>query len=271
MPLYERIASILIGTPLQRPAEGLRRLKGLRHRLKHPELREIFLEDDRMERLIKNTIIDGMNCIDVGCHLGSVLHKFTTQSPSGHHLAIEPLPYKADWLRQKFPNVDVHQVALGEEHGRATFFLNTRRSGLSGLHVHGSTDGIQTIEVECRRLDDISPNDRRVGFLKVDVEGGEYGVFRGARRIIADSRPIILFECANSALVNFGTSAGQIFSIFNDEFRYRIFSLKNWLSGDSPLSLSEFESSMVYPFKAFNFVGAPQESIDHRQKPDKRR
>ena len=86
MRLYERLASVVIGTPFQRPAEGLKRLKGLPHRLKHPELREVFLEDDRIERLIKNTIIDGMNCIDVGCHLGSVLHTITSQSPHGRHI-----------------------------------------------------------------------------------------------------------------------------------------------------------------------------------------
>lgn len=199
MQLYERIASVLIGTPLQRPAEGLRWLKGLPKRLKHPELREIYLEDDRMERLIKNTIHDGMNCVDVGCHLGSVLHKFTTQSPTGHHIAIEPLPYKANWLRQKYPLVDVHQVALGEQECRVSFFFNPRKSGYSGLRVHGAADGIEKIEVECKKLDDIVPPDRRIGFLKVDVEGGEYAVFRGARRIIAESRPIVLFECTNSA------------------------------------------------------------------------
>jgi FkbM family methyltransferase len=264
MRLYERVASVLIGSPLQRPAESLRWLKGLPKRLKHPELREIYLEDDRMEMVIKNTISDGMNCIDVGCHLGSVLHKFTSQSPNGHHIAVEPLPYKAQWLRRRYPRVDVHQVALGEEECRVSFFFNPRRSGFSGLRIHGAANGIEKIEVECKRLDDIVSKDHRIDFLKVDVEGGEYGVIRGARRIIAESRPLILFECTNSGLSNFGSSPSQIFSLFNDELGYRVFFLKNWLSGESHLSLSEFEASMIYPFKAFNFVAAPREYRESR-------
>src|SRR5688572_28907092 len=99
MRLYERIASTLIGTPLQGPAQRLLRLRGLAQRLRHPELREIYLEGERIDKLMQVTITDGMNCIDVGCHLGSVLQRIIRLSPTGRHVAVEPLPYKAAWLR----------------------------------------------------------------------------------------------------------------------------------------------------------------------------
>jgi hypothetical protein len=88
--------------------------------------------------------------------------------------------------------------------------FNPRKSGFSGLQVHRATDGIEKIEVECKKLDDIARKDRRIGFLKVDVERGEYGIFRGTRRIFAESLPIVPFECANSALAKFGSSASQV-------------------------------------------------------------
>src|SRR5262249_36268677 len=113
MPLYERIVSSVIGTPLQRPAEHLRRLWQLPRRLRYPELREIYLEQERIYSLIGRTITPAMNCIDVGCHLGSFLYNIIRLSPYGKHIAVEPIPYKADWLRRRFPAVEVHQIVLG--------------------------------------------------------------------------------------------------------------------------------------------------------------
>ena len=194
MRIYERVASTVIGTPLQWPAEQLRALAALPRRLKHPELREIYRESRLLPRVVERVVEPDMNCIDVGAHLGSVLARIVRAAPRGHHIAVEPVPYKADWLRRKFPTVDVRELALGESDARAEFFLNSRRSGFSGLRQHGSGDTTR-LEVACARLDEIVPADRRVGFIKIDVEGGELGVFRGAQQVLSRSRPTILFEC----------------------------------------------------------------------------
>ncbi len=71
--LYERLAHSLIGTPLQGPAERLRGLRQAWSRRKHPEQDEISREGERAKAFVKATVVDGMNCLDVGCHLGSVL------------------------------------------------------------------------------------------------------------------------------------------------------------------------------------------------------
>jgi len=259
MPLYERLASSLIGTPLQRPAEGLRKLWQLPKRLRHPELREIHLEAQRMKTLFERTITADMNCIDVGCHLGSVLHEITQLSPNGHHIAIEPIPYKADLLRRHFPTVEVHQVALGAEDSTVEMFHDPRRSGFSSLVRHKRLgEGTTAVSVKCKRLDDIVPPETRIGFLKIDVEGAEFHVLRGARRVLAESQPVVLFECSTEGLTNFGLTASQFFSLLTEDIRYNIFLLKDRLSGGPPLDLPAFEASMVYPFQAFNYVAVSQ-------------
>ena len=101
--LCEKIKSILIGTPLQKPAERLQWLSKARYRQRHPELSEIYLEPGRIREIIKRTVKDGHNCVDVGCHLGAVLQEFVNCSPSGQHIAIEPVPNKATWLVRKYP------------------------------------------------------------------------------------------------------------------------------------------------------------------------
>ena len=79
----------------------------------------------------------------------------------------------------------------------------------------------------------------------------------GERRILAESQPILLFECTRSGLDAFGFSASQVFSLLAEESRYHVFLIKDWLSGGQPLDLAQFAQSMVYPFKAFNYVAAP--------------
>jgi FkbM family methyltransferase len=254
--LREYIASSIIGTPLRKPAEALRSLIGLRQRRKNHELGEIFLERERSRMVLRRTITPEMNCVDVGCHLGSVLDEIVRLAPRGRHIAIEPLAYKVAWLRRKFPQVEIHELAVGEEDAIVDFYYQPRSSAFSGLRKYGGGEAT-SISVRCRRLDDIVPPDRRIGLLKVIVEGGEYGVFRGARRILAESRPIILFECSRSGLDTFGFSASQVFGFLTQEAGYRVFLMKDWLSDGQPLDLARFEDSMVYPFKAFNYLAAP--------------
>jgi FkbM family methyltransferase len=257
MPFIERVASALVGTPLQQPCERLRWAAGLPGRLRHPELGEIYREGERIRALIGATVRDGMNCIDVGAHLGTVLQQLLRCSPSGRHVAVEPLAYKADWLRRKFPGVDVREAALGEDTGRTSFYYMPGKSAFSALRPGVRSANVQ-LTVPCARLDDIIPSERRIGFLKVDVEGAEYGVFKGASRTLERSRPVILFECTQDGLSTFDYAAGQVYSLLCDRFGYAIYLLKDWLSGGQPLSESRFSQSMAYPFQAFNYVAAHQ-------------
>jgi FkbM family methyltransferase len=261
MQIYERIASSLIGTPVQGLAEGVRGALALPNRLRHPELREIYLEEGRARELVARAVTHGMNCIDIGCHLGSVLDRFVRMSPSGRHIAVEPIPYKAAWLRRKYPGVEVHQIALGDEGGVLEFYYDPRNSGFSSLRPHGSGEK-KLIEVPCKRLDDIVPAGRPIGFIKLDVEGAEFGVFRGARRVLAESRPLVLFECTRSGLSAFGFEPHQIFDLLTGELGYCVYLLKDWLSGSDPVDLDGFAGSMIYPFTAFNYVAAPRPRRD---------
>ncbi len=255
MRLYEGIASALIGSPLQRPAESLRWVLQLPQQIRHPELREIYLEGGRIRALIRRKVTDGMNCVDIGSHLGSVLQQMVQCSPRGRHIAIEPLSYKAAWLRRKYPGVEVHEVALSDAARTAEFYFNPRSSGFSGLKPHEATGPLEKLAVRCTTLDDLVPADRTIGLIKIDVEGAEYHVLRGAMRIIRRDRPTILFECTQSGLAGYDLSAEGFFGLFNDELGYHIFLIRDWLAGGAPLGLQEFKAAMKYPFQAFNFVG----------------
>ena len=248
------LAHLVIGTPLESPARFVRLLTLLPEQQKHPELKEIYLESARIEELLKKIIGSSWNCIDVGCHLGSVLQTITKLSPQGQHIAIEPIPHKASWLRKKFPNVEVMQIALSDKTGEQEFFLQPYRSAYSGLRVHNNSNGkVECLRVECQRLDDILPQYRHINLIKIDVEGGELAVLRGAPRLLKNFHPPILFECTQSGLTAFGIKPEDVYEFLVKQHSYSIYLIKDWLAGGEALSYEDFFQAMQYPFKAFNF------------------
>lgn len=248
----------VIGTPLHAPAEYARHLMALPKRLRNPELRDVFLEGWRTRQVIANAIRPGMNCLDVGCHLGSILSEIVRHSPHGKHTAIEPLPYKAEWLRNRYPRVNVVEAAVSESAGEVEFTWNKSRPGFSSLANEGlEGDELERLKVSTRALDEIVPEDQPIGFMKIDVEGAELMAFRSAKRIMSQDRPTVLFECAVRSTNALGFEVDQVFDLLTEEYDYSVMYLHEFLNGRATLNLEGFKQSMRYPFKAFNFVATP--------------
>lgn len=255
--LSEYVRHRLIGTPLEGPARNLRHsLEVFRGRYS-PEWDDVRSETVFIDRMLEAVIQDGMNCVDVGSHLGAMVSTMHRLSPSGTVVAVEPLPYKAEWLKRRFPTAVVHQVALSDKREEATFYFQPKASGFSGLKFHDASPakgGVEELKVRCLPLDDLVPADLPVQFMKVDVEGGELLVFRGARELLRRNRPTLLFECTKSGCASFGYPGTDIYHLLTGEYGYQIFLIKDWLFGRLPLTAEAFYQAMEYPAQAFNFL-----------------
>ena len=240
----------------------LRDAFGYFQRRRHPELHEIHLETGRINAVVEQVVRPSSNCVDVGCHYGSMLSRFCRLAPQGRHIAFEAIPAKARFLRRKFPEVSIHEVALSDHSGTTKFYINSSETGFSGLAEHGGGP-FEQIDVDCARLDDVVPRDRRFDFLKVDVEGAELFVLRGAIDLLGRDRPTILFECGPSGPVAFGYAPREIYELFR-RCDYSVFFLKDYLARGSPVDSTMFEEALVYPFKAFNWIAAPTERVSER-------
>ncbi len=260
MRIKDYIAHQLIDTPLEKPARRLRGITQILHRKRHPELREIYLESARSEAVMHRVITPSMNCIDIGAHLGSTLSLIKKLAPQGRHIAIEPVPYKSEWLKRKFPTVEIFQVALSDVEGEAKFYVQPQHSGFSGLQLHTlaktADQPVEILTVHRVQLDQLVSEERRIGFIKIDVEGGELPALKGAELIIKRDHPTILFECTKSALKAHGISASDVYTFFRDH-NYALFLFKDWLGQADPLSNERFVQAMDYPFQAFNFLAVP--------------
>jgi FkbM family methyltransferase len=150
------------------------------------------------------------NCIDVGAHKGAFLEHMARLAPQGAHVACEPLPHLAAELRERFPAVTVHEVALSDAAGEATFNFLPTMQGFSGLHdVAPGEHEVRKLQVQTARLDDLLDPELPISLIKIDVEGAELGVLDGAERTLKRWRPAILLEHGTAAS-SFGSTSADV-------------------------------------------------------------
>lgn len=207
----------------------------------------------RMNRIYDLRTIDLIrrtpgNHVDVGASAGSILTHMVEAHPDGKHIAFEAIPESAVRLQQKFPNVDVHAVALSDAPGDTTFNVASN-SGYSGMRRIDYPEGTTTrqITVPMETMDRLVH--RPVHFVKIDVEGAELQVLRGARRILSEHRPMIVFEHGLAAR-HYGTTPQQVHDLLS-ELGYGLF----LLGSKHPLSRDRFAAEAS---RHWYFVARPQ-------------
>ncbi len=132
--------------------------------------------------------------IDVGAHRGQFALAVRRELPGTRVISFEPQPDAADIYRRVVCDADLRTVALGASVGTATLHLS-RASDSSSLRVIGGnqtayfpgTDEVGEIAVNVSTVDAEVVLDGAPGpvLLKIDVQGTELDVLRGAQRTLA--------------------------------------------------------------------------------------
>src|SRR5262245_34846627 len=106
-----------------------------------------------------------------------------------------------------------------------------------GMGSHAPQFHTSPVRVQAMTLDRVLKNHGlgRVDVVKVDVEGGEAAVFRGARSLLISERaPLVFFEFADWAEERFpGDRVGDSQRVLR-ELGYTIWTLESWLKGEPP-------------------------------------
>lgn len=210
-----------------------------------------------MRRLLAFVLGPADSAVDIGAHRGAVLAEMQRVAPDGRHVAFEPIPGLAARLREEFPDVEIHQAALSDAPGEAQFaHVRGSAEGWSGLRFRplptGEEADVEQIEVALEVLDQVLPVDLAPKVIKVDVEGAEEQVLRGALGTLRRHRPVVIFEHGSGSAETYGTTPAAIFALLRDEAGYRIFDL----DGNGPYSLEQFEHAF-YTAERVNFVAHP--------------
>jgi FkbM family methyltransferase len=218
--------------------------------------------DAQTIEIMKRVLKPDSCCVDVGCHEGSVLKDILAFSPNGQHYAFEPIPAMFADLKANFghlSNVHFYDVALSEAAGTSTFQHVVSNPGYSGLrkrHYDRAHEDVQEITVKVERLDVLLPPTTRVDFVKVDVEGAELQVFKGAVELFKAQRPIMVFEHGLGAADHYGTTPEQIHDLLVGQCGLKICLMGDWLAQGDRAALTreqfgeQFRKGKNYYFMA---------------------
>jgi FkbM family methyltransferase len=165
-------------------------------------------------------------------------------APDGKHFAFEPLPHLYEFLKEKYSNKDitVYSVALFDKKGETTFnyVLNAPAySGIKKRHYDIPDAEISELKVETNLLDNLIPDSMQIDFIKIDVEGAELPVLRGAVQTISRCKPVIIFEFGIGAADYYDVQPEQVYD-FLTGCGLLLSTLKSFLSGKGSLSREEF-------------------------------
>ena len=156
---------------------------------------------DIIRRLVHEMIQPGDVGVDVGANRGVYTYIMSAKVGRGGRVhAIEPFPENGDRLQtvaRRRGNIVVHNVAVSDHSGSATLRVPVhgghRIDALATLESNREWDA-DTCEVPVGTLDELLEGERRVSFLKCDVEGHEQRVFDGAKGVLDRDRPVVLTE-----------------------------------------------------------------------------
>lgn len=155
------------------------------------------IQSDAFRRLIR----PGSVVFDVGAHVGyyAVLSSLLT-GPGGQVIAFEPVPANLKYLRRHLrlngcDNVRVLTNCVGEGSSIAKFD-DSHGTGVGHLSASG------TLDVQVRSLDEMIESAELPipQFIKIDVEGAELLVLRGAERLLRRHRPTIVLSTHSDQL-----------------------------------------------------------------------
>ncbi len=199
--------------------------------------------DRQLRQVMDRLLRPNSNCVDVGSYQGRVLREMLRRAPAGRHFAIEPVPELFARLKANFPQVSLFSVAASDGSGEATYqhvVSRPSRSGIAGRRCV-QTEKVREFRVLTARLDDLIPADIAIRLIKIDVQGVELPVFRGALSLIRRCHPYIVFEHGPDNAHEQGAEPEELYDLLTEN-ALAISLMCDWLNGHSPIPRAAFAS-----------------------------
>lgn len=181
--------------------------------------------------VVRALVLPGSTVVDVGANMGYLAARLSDYvGEEGRVYAVEPVPETYALLEQVVRRLNLHAVkplhaCASDRPGDRIMKIPAYNKGPDNYyesHVVESGDSGEpgrSVPVRAARLDDLLGKQvTDVSFIKIDVEGHELEVVRGAVRVIEQSRPALLIEVSGSPDEGNSKSA-ELFSLLS-EYQY---------------------------------------------------
>jgi FkbM family methyltransferase len=147
---------------------------------------ETFFKNDENFKSKQST------CIDIGANIGN--HSLFFSKWFKKVISFEPHPvnFKLLAMNTYGTNIEIHNLALSDV--ESNLILNDKDLFNSGAHTISNVNLSEGILIRATRLDRLISDDKHIDLIKIDVEGHEVKVLKGALNTITRCRPTIIFE-----------------------------------------------------------------------------
>lgn len=156
-------------------------------------------------------------CIDAGALYGD--HTIAYAKAVGHEgtvIAIESNPLAFSCLKENMKKAEGRvlcvNAALGQAHGgKAMHEIHEGNIGMSTV----TEDEKKGVEIPTVSIDGLMKDAdlTKLAFIKIDCEGWEFNILKGARGVLKFLRPVLLIEINSFALAQQGTSDRDIYDL----------------------------------------------------------
>jgi FkbM family methyltransferase len=204
-----------------------------------------------------NTIFDvGANFGWYSVHMGknikenSIIHAFEP-SPDAYNELTNNIN-----LNDLRGNVKAINICLGNMTGSTKLYIPKKLgSAFASLNLNNYKNETREVHASIDTIDNYCKNNniKQVDLIKIDVEGAEYLVFKGAISLLASNKkPVIIMEAQKYSTENFNYTPKDLFK-FLSSYGYIIYSMKD----DKLILLKDFDNPTGYNFLCY----APQQHV----------
>jgi len=200
-----------------------------------------FSIEEKLRQTLYALAHPGDVVLDVGSNIGEILLNFARiAGPRGRAIGFEANPEtcqrcQSNIALNRFDNVAVNAIGVGSEEGELYFgHRSDSNSGADSIMAAG--DG--TIKVPVTTIDRFAEAHSlpRVDLIKIDVEGYEMHVLRGADATLREHRPKLFIELCDNNLREQGSSAAELVGLLEQ----RDYSVRNAETGALVASSDNF-------------------------------
>lgn len=212
-----------------------------------------------IEEFICKEIPDAEKCsaVDVGANIGNHSVFFSKFFNRVHSFEPNPLAFDVLKVNAKYAipknNIEPYPIGLSDIDGYHSFSINRCNMGASKIESDEiKLSSCQNIRVKVQKADNIQClQNEKISLVKIDVEGHEVNVLKGARNIIQHNKPAIIFEQGAAEIVNGSSRTIDYLAGLGYEFytiRKRFYFGENFFGKLSTIILSSifgFQLSLV--------------------------
>ncbi len=191
--------------------------------------------------------------VDVGANIGYTTLLFSKAVPEGNVLSFEPSKELFNTVKEhlslnKIKNATVLNIGLGEKEKSALLYkVSENNSGMNRVFEHAET-AFNSENVIIKTLDHVVKEQKieKVNALKIDVEGYEFKILKGAYNTIKANKPILLVEIDDLNLKEQQSSPSEVFKFLSD-LNYSVFEATNL----EPIDFSKDHSGIHFDVICF--------------------